>query len=214
MSTAPVFSKLYYFFHELIGGTVFVDQDAALVGWSTNEDAESSLELVAKHFNVTIMQLPGAWLVPEDEDDEFDADVAGGDEDEAVMEFVDRNAEMILEAIKQAHIDANDVAIEDAEEEEFEETEIVNHVGPVGDAVQQRDEEQKEEETMSKKKTAAKKTSAKKSSAKKIAPATKQTQGAPSPVKKVAKAKKPAKKTPVKGAKPGKKPAKGGGKKK
>ena len=209
MSTAPtlVFSKLYYFFHELIGGTVFVDQDATFVGWSTDVDAESSLGLVAKHFNVTIMLLPGAWLVPENSDDEFDSDFTG-DADDAVTEFVDRNVEMILEAIKQAHTDAADVTVEDAEEEEFEETEIVNHVGPVGDAVQQRDEEKKEEKIMSKKKTAAKKMGKAKTSFTKVTPV------ATSVVKKIAKAKKPAKKAPVKGSKPAKKPAKGGGKKK
>ncbi len=208
MSTKPVlvFNKLYYFFHEIIGGTVYVDQDGSFVDWNPDENGESedSLSIVAGFFGVTIMSLPGAWLVPDDPEDEFDEEESA--DDDSVSSWCTKNNEMILTAIKQAYIDLGEVEAEDAEEEAFEETEIVNHVGPVSDAVQQRDEEEKEEKVMSKKKIA------KKASAKKIE-ATIVTFKVPVPVKpakKVAKAKKPAKKTPVKGSKP----TKGGKKKK
>lgn len=225
-------TKLYYFYHEIIGGTVFVDQDGKFVDWEYDPDGEvdeSAFDIVAKFFKNSVMALPGAFLVPDDPDDEFEDDALNMDEmEDAISEWIDKNKDMVLEAIKQAHIIADDVEVEDAEEEQFEEAEVVNHVGPVSDAVQQRDEEEKEE-AMKKKTT--KKSSIKKkiiavekavakfatdtfSSKKSSKKPAKKAAAYVAPAKKVAKAKKPTKKAPVKGSKPTKAPAKGGKKKK
>ncbi len=211
-------AKLYYFYHEIIGGTVFVDQDGKFVDWYPDENGENenSLSIVSEFFGVTIISLPGAWLVPDDPEDEFDEEVSI--DDDSVSSWCTKNNELILTAIKQAYIDLGEATVEDAEEETFEETDVVNHVGPVGDAVQQRDEEEKEE--VMKKKTSKKSSikkkfvAAEKAVAKFVAGPFASKKASKKSTKKVAKAKKPAKKAPVKGSKPKKAPAKGGKKKK
>jgi hypothetical protein len=225
MSSAK--KTIYYFYHEVVEGYVFVDEEAKFLSWVHDVDPEA-FEFIAIHLGGEMIRVFEPYMEFENPSD--DLQDTGFVQDEEIQEWLVRSKDVILEAIRQTEAD-RDLPVIEIEDEEFEQSTIVNHVGPVTDRMIEMESEdpslvsetetttrtnkKKEKKKMSTKKTATKKFSAKKTSAK---TATK-TAKAPSMKKafsgkKTAAAKKPAKAKPAKKAPPAKKPAKGGGKKK
>lgn len=136
--------KLYYFYHTAVEGFIFVDENAKFLSWTYDMDPEN-FEFIAIHFGGAMVRIFEPYMVTEDPAD--DLQDTGFVQDDEIKEWLNTSADLILEAIRQTEADNNAPTLE-AEEEEFQEAEIVNHVGPVTDAAVEREQEEAQQNEM------------------------------------------------------------------
>jgi hypothetical protein len=152
--------KLYYFYHERIPGEIYIDADAKFVGWIHENDAswhQGYMSFIPQFFGGEVVQLNGYDLI----DEQFVLEEDPFHDEHSLKGWVVENKEMLLEAIRLKDLPNVEDRIVDDENEEFLESTIVNHTGPVADAADEREAPAKPS-----KKKAAKKTKATKSKTK------------------------------------------------
>lgn len=217
--------KIYHFFHEKISHNIFVDETCEFVSaiYVHPETGDSMVDeaigRVVERAGGELIELVGSYCFPDNPEDDMESEMFV-DED-SIQEWISKAPikEMLKEAMRVTDTE-NSAPAEEAEEQNFTESEVVNHIGPLSERMTEQDEgesfesddnndsNEKKDKKMSTKKSKKSSASSKKVTVKKSTAA-----AAPKKTAAKSKAKKPAaKKAPAK--KPAAKKTKGSSKKK